>query len=183
MSVFEDFLTKHGKGTKCKKVSAKIIDKYEKKLPEELITFWKEEGWCSYSNGLIWVVNPDDFEYVADEWFDDKVKRIVFARSGFANFYLWSNKYGVQQLYTQYQKVLVVSEELPFFFNYGLNQDKYLKSNLHLKLFNQAVKKLGELDYDECYAFEPALALGGSEKIANINKVKIQPYLAILAQL
>jgi len=183
MSIFEDFLDKHGKGTKCQKASAKIIDKYKKKLPEELIEFWKEEGFCAYSDGLIWVVNPDDFEYVADEWFDDKVKRVVIARSGFADFYLWSEENGVEQLYTQDKKVMVVSKELPFFFNYGLNQDRYLKSNLYLKLFKQAVKELGELDYEECYGFEPALALGGAEKIENVKKVKLQPYLEILAQL
>ena len=125
----------------------------------------------------------EDFQYVADEWFDDKVKRIVFARTAFANFYLWSKKNGVEQLYTQYKKVTVVSNELPFLFNFGLVQDNYLKNNLDLRLFNQAVKKFGELEYDECYGFEPVLALGGAEKIEFVKKVKLQPYLEILAQL
>ncbi|HEY0461056.1 MAG TPA: GAD-like domain-containing protein [Pyrinomonadaceae bacterium] len=183
MSVFEDFLDKHGKGTKCKEATVKIVDKYKKKLPEELIRFWEEEGFCAYGDGLIWVVNPDDFKYVADEWFDDKVKRVVFARSGFADFYLWSEKEGVEQLYTQHKRAMVVSPELPFFFNYALNQERYIKSNLYSKLFKQAVKKFGAPDYDECFGFEPALELGGEEKIENVKKVKLEPYLEILSQL
>ena len=129
------------------------------------------------------MVNPEDFEYVADEWFDDKVERTAIARSAFGNFYFWSEKYGVEQLYTQYKKVLVVSKELPFFFDYGLTQDRYIKSNLHLKLFKQALKKLGELEYDECYSLQPALALGGEEKIENLDKANLQVYLEILLQL
>lgn len=184
MSIFEDFIDKHGKGKKCREANEKIINKYKKKLPEELIRFWEEEkGFCAYGDGLVWVVNPDDFKYVADEWFDDKVKRTVFARTAFADFYLWSDKNGVEQLYTQHKRTMVLSPEIGFFFNFALNRDQYLKSNLYSKLFKQAVKKFGELEYDECYGFEPALELGGAEKIEYVKKVKIQPYLEILKQL
>ena len=183
MSVFKDFVAAHGTGNKCVEATPKIADKFKKKLPAELIDFWAEAGWCSYADGLIWIVNPDDFADVADEWFDDKIKRTVIARTGFANFYLWSENNGVEQLYTQYKKATVVSADLPLFFNYVLRQDRYLKNNLDLKLFKQAVKKFGELESDECFAFEPVLALGGAEKIENVNKVKLRAYLEILVQL
>ncbi|WP_442787264.1 T6SS immunity protein Tdi1 domain-containing protein [Flavobacterium suncheonense] len=39
------------------------------------------------------------------------------------------------------------------------------------------------MEADECYTFVPALALGGDEKITNLQKVKIKENLEILAQL
>lgn len=39
-------------------------------------------------------------------------------------------------------------------------------------LFELALKKLGPLDSDEMYAFVPALALGGSMELKNLQKVK-----------
>ena len=47
----------------------------------------------------------------------------------------------------------------------------------------KAIEKYGSLNYDECYTFVPALALGGDEKIGNLQKVKIKENLEILAQL
>ena len=50
-------------------------------------------------------------------------------------------------------------------------------------LFEQALKNLGPLEADEMYAFVPALALGGVNKLENLQKVKAIEHLNFLAEL
>lgn len=50
-------------------------------------------------------------------------------------------------------------------------------------LFKKAIKKLGRLNPDEMYAFEPALSIGGTPRIENLVKVKMIEHLVLLAQL
>lgn len=50
-------------------------------------------------------------------------------------------------------------------------------------LFESACKKLGPLEFDEMYAFVPALALGGTNKLENLKKVKVIEHLNFLADL
>ena len=54
---------------------------------------------------------------------------------------------------------------------------------LEQKLFRKALKKLGPLQHDECFGFEPAIALGGSESVENVRIVKLREHLSILSQL
>nr|WP_314526560.1 DUF1851 domain-containing protein [uncultured Pseudomonas sp.] len=50
-------------------------------------------------------------------------------------------------------------------------------------LFESALSKLGELDATEMYGLVPALALGGSIELENLEKVKIIEHLEFLSQL
>jgi hypothetical protein len=50
-------------------------------------------------------------------------------------------------------------------------------------LCSKALKKLGPLNFDEIYAFEPALSIGELPKIENLVKVKMIEHLGMLAQL
>ena len=45
------------------------------------------------------------------------------------------------------------------------------------------MKKLGKLEYDECFGYVPLLGLGGSEKVDNLDKVKIREHIEIITQL
>ena len=50
-------------------------------------------------------------------------------------------------------------------------------------LFNRALEKLGPLDHDTMYGFVPALALSGSPKLENLQKLDAHVHLDILSQL
>jgi hypothetical protein len=54
---------------------------------------------------------------------------------------------------------------------------------LDQKLFQKARKKLGPIEYDECYGFEPAIALGGPGTLSTLRRVKLREHLSLLAQL
>ena len=51
------------------------------------------------------------------------------------------------------------------------------------KKYNAAVKKYGELEYDECFGYVPLLALGGKESVKNLKKVKMREHIALIAEL
>lgn len=72
---------------------------------------------------------------------------------------------------------------MTWFFDMDLSDNDYIKSNLFLENYYPAKEKLGEIAYDECYGYVPILAIGGSEKIENLQKVKIKEHISIIAQL
>lgn len=54
---------------------------------------------------------------------------------------------------------------------------------LRVSLYQEAVARLGPPARDECYAFEPALALGGPGTADTLRRVAVREHLGILAQL
>ena len=89
---FEYFISKFGDATTRVEVPSSSFDKWRDKLPDQLLTYWKEEGWCAYGNGLFWTVNPEEYEDLIDEWLEStKLEQLdsfhVVARSAFGDLY------------------------------------------------------------------------------------------------
>lgn len=182
MSHFEDFQTTYGLPENCEKPSDETITAYKELLPVELLDLWRETGWCSYHKGLLWVVNPLQFEGIIEDWVDFESSRpLVFLRTAFAHLYLWHEGY-VYSLDVQRGSLSQVTKYIREIFTFLCDpelQDKILRMKLHEK----ALERLGPPDRDECYAFEPALVLGGSGTLDTIRRVKIREHLGLLAQM
>lgn len=89
---FEVFINEFGKATHWTDVPAEAIQKWQGKLPDQLLTYWREEDWSSYANGLFWIVNPDDYEDIVYEWLKDtSLEQIdafhVIGRTTFGDLY------------------------------------------------------------------------------------------------
>jgi hypothetical protein len=182
VSPFKKFTKTYSAGSNCRAAPLEVVEKYADRLPEELLQHWREFGWCAYSDGLIWLSNPDDLIDVLDDWLGSNHGAIPFCRSAFANIFMWQEG-EVKSLATQTGRINAVMSRIDVFFENVLLDERYLDGMFHTKLFRQALKKMGPLQYDECYAFEPVLALGGSGELDTIRKVKMREYLGILAQL
>jgi len=182
MAEFKEFTKKHGPPRDCRNAPAQAIEAYRKKIPELLIAEWSSSGWCAYGDGLIWLTNPDELKAPVKEWLGKSSTEIVVARSGFGHLFLWNNE-GAQMLDPQYGTLAKVVSKIEVLFNYVLCRKEYLQDVLDQKLFIRAQKKLGPLAYDECYGFEPAIALGGPGTLDTLRKVKLREHLSILAQL
>jgi hypothetical protein len=181
MNQFPKFLTKNGPAIDCTPATATVINKYAKTLPAPLIEFWKERGWCGYANGLIWLVNPADFADVLEDW-DVPKKSIAFGRTAFGDLFLWAEKQ-VQFLFVHHGRITEMTDDIEMFVEMMLCNDDYLENGLMGKQYKKLVKRLGQPGPDECYAFVPALALGGKGDLATVQRVKLREQLAILAQL
>jgi hypothetical protein len=197
---FEVFIDEFGEATHRVEVPAASIEKWHGKLPDQLLEYWKEEGWCGYANGLFWTVNPDDYEDLVDEWLEDTpLEQIdafhVIARTAFGQLYVCGERTGVSvTISCEIGSVFALPKELKpksredqdwsvkaFL---GLNNDNCnLDDESGLPLFNRALAKLGPLAPDEMYGFEPAIILGGKMRLENLAKLKLDVHLTILRQL
>ncbi|MEX9871592.1 GAD-like domain-containing protein [Providencia huaxiensis] len=194
---FEVFIENFGEATTTRYVSEEKINQWQGKLPELLLTYWHNEGWSSYYNGLFTIVDPDDYEDIVDEWLENTYLEEIdsfhaIAINGFGNIYLCGEKTGqcvvinsvFNTIFVQKKKLeknnSAESLDISIITLFILSEiGGYNKSGL----FEKAVKKFGPLGDNEIFGFEPAIILGGELDIKHIQKVDARIHLSILAQL
>ncbi len=66
--VFSIFIDKIGAPFSRREVPPSSIDRYNGKLPELLLAYWKEHGWCGFGEGIFWLANPQEYEEVVSSW-------------------------------------------------------------------------------------------------------------------
>ncbi|WDY56096.1 GAD-like domain-containing protein [Pseudomonas sp. PSKL.D1] len=191
--LYARFLEKVGKATGRQEVPPSSIERYEGKLPDLLLKYWVEHGWCAYGNGIFWLVNPQDYEGVVTSWLEGTTLEPIdtyhlIARGAFGDLYFWGEKTGASLEITAplsryiLRDSLYGSDQLEknfqcFFINNDAEQSDYGE------LFAPALKKLGPLKSNEVYGFRPALLLGGHDSIKNLEKVSVIEHLTLLSQI
>jgi hypothetical protein len=186
MSPIEKFRKLHGPKANCEKCSPSVLKKYADKISSGVLDEWRENGWCSYAQGQIWLVDPDAYAQIIEDWLPDWSSQngdrpIVFARSALGDL-LVSRGGEVGHLNVHYGRYVQIGDEADVFLGYTLDKN-YLADAMDGKLALQAIKKFGPLASDEMFTFEPALALGGAPELKYMKKVKLFPQLSILVQL
>ena len=181
-----------GQGYQCEQVPDEIRAKYaghfmtDKDKGDTLVRLWNDDGFCGYQNGLFWLVNPDRYTPIARKFPDVTPSSVAFARSATGGLFLYDTPAigdSISYLNVHTGDNRIVSTGFQVFIAFDMPADTFWKRECYGKIELKAVKRYGPLDHDECVAFVPALALGGSEKVANMQKVKIEPHLEMLAQL
>lgn len=71
--------------------------------PSTFLAYWKEHGWCGYADGLLWTVDPQEYEPVVKAWigntpFMQEDTFHIIARSAFGKLYFWGEKSGGDKL-------------------------------------------------------------------------------------
>lgn len=193
---FEYFLKKFGPAIERQYVPPSSIDRYRGKLPDQLLAYWQEYGWCGYADGLFWTVNPHEYEPVVEAWLGDtpfmeEDAYHLIARSAFGDIYFFGERHGRKLhiiaadscMMTPRKGIQDLSLSIRAFFG-SQNREAcdFSDANGSL-LFAPALKKLGSLKPGEMYGFVPALALGGPATLDHLQKVKAVEHLVLLAQL
>jgi hypothetical protein len=181
-------------------VSPEKIKKFRGKLPDKLLEYWQEYGLCGYGKGLLWTVDPDEWEDELDAWLEDtdfleQDAYYVIARSAFGELILWGEKTGQSlKVVTPYGWIFPSFNEKEFkrrgpdlsiqlFFS-ATSKESYDFTDMEdAPLFDRALKKLGSLDHDTMYGFVPALAPGGEPKLESLQKLDAHVHLDILSQM
>ncbi|NWL79547.1 GAD-like domain protein [Pseudomonas taiwanensis] len=192
------FIDSFGEATHRTPVPESILKQWDNVLPPVLLDYWKDEGWAGYANGLLWTVNPDDFEHIKDAWLQGTSlesfdKFHVIARSAFGNLYLCGERTGrcvsiicihneILALKNRLKPKTLTAQNVTIQSLFGSSEpNDFDYSDIHgRQLFDRAVKKYGPLEPDEMYGFEPALVLGGSSVLENLHRLKLDPHLLIL---
>ena len=195
---FEDFVSDFGEATTRIQASSSDIEKWRGRLPDRLLSWWSEEGWSGYADGLFWLVNPSDYEDIVEEWLGDtelggQDKFHVVARTAFGVLYASGESMGCDVVISCPRNSIFAGKfktnskeqldvDIRSFLAVG-DKEKYdFKDRWRVPLFDRALKSLGSLASDEMYGFEPALVLGGERKLENLRKVKLDQHLTILRQ-
>ncbi|WP_199610067.1 GAD-like domain-containing protein [Flocculibacter collagenilyticus] len=199
---FDEFYNFSGFGPAIKSItpSQATLDKYKGKLPDRLLEYWQEYGFCGWGDGLFWTVNPDDYEDILREWlqgtpFEENDDYYVIARGAFGKLFVWGERTGQSiKIEGNYGMIFPtdctddLNEDgatltIELFFSSLYKESIDLLGIDDKPLFERTFKKLGELSSDEMYGFEPALALGGEPKLENLKKVPVLEHLSFLASL
>jgi len=168
---------------KVKEVDSAIVDSYSDKLPVEIIFLLKTYGISNFLDGFFWIINPKEYQDILDEiYIPLKNPHICFAKDAFGGLYIWEdNSIFYVDIRFNYSKV--IGRKPSVFFNSIMTDWSYFSNEVKEKNFKEAQEKLGKLADDECYGYVPLLALGGNEKVENLQKVKIREHISIIAQM
>jgi len=182
--MFDTFFEKYPDFTHVSQPTEDDINFFKDKLPTGLIEFWKKYGYGIYMGGYLRIVHPEEYtEIFSISYAYYKDTEIPFATTALGDLFVWTGdavrlinyRYGISSI--------VSSSKIERLFESRLLSENYLSKYFSWDNYLPAKEKLGVPDYDECYAYEPILALGGFEKVENMAKVKMKEHLMIIAQL
>ncbi|WP_448635409.1 T6SS immunity protein Tdi1 domain-containing protein [Pedobacter panaciterrae] len=181
--MFDTFFEKYPDYLIVERPNHDLLNNFREKLPDQLIDFWNEYGFGTFMNGYLKVVNPLVYQSVFDDAYANGDREIVFAVTGLGDFLTWTGD-SIRAVYFKDggDSIIESGDDMEWFFDMDLADHGFLRDNLDDKIYVAAKQKLGEPRYDECYGYVPLLALGGSEKIENLQKVKIKEHVSLIAQ-
>ena len=163
-------------------VPEELIKEYVDKLPIELITFWKEYGFGTFYDGYLKAINPNEYkELIEKSYFQGEVSIPIFA-TAFGDLITWEKNQFAGIVKYRYGENDVVSDGFDFFFD-DVTDGELDEEFLSIKQYKAATKKLGSLEYDECFGYVPLLALGGKESVSNLKKVKIIEHITLITEM
>jgi hypothetical protein len=200
---FDYMLEKIGEPYDIQKVDEAVIEKYKDKLPEQLFKYWREIGWCGFGNGLLWMVNPAEYEDILTYWLTnsdlgDRDDLSVIARSAFGELYVWASKKGkILTIDPHITMIMYDSEKDETNYYTKEEEDERMQSYWGIlskvsldfedesdqPLFDRALQKLGPLKSDEMYGFKHHYRLGGKMELKNLEISKLEVYQHSASQL
>lgn len=164
------------------KVDSILIDKYKEIIPLELLSIWEAYGFGSILNGDLKIVNPEEYQSVVDMSYFRADIAIPIMVTGFGDIITWEKNEYVSTIKYKNGTFDIIVKRFKHFLK-CLQDEYFLEKYLELNKYSEAVKKYGELDYNECFGYVPLLGLGGSEKVENLSKVKIKEHIELITQM
>lgn len=189
MEIFDDFLKMYPPAGDLAKPSKHIIKAAKHVgIPNELIEFWSVYGFGNYGDGIIKVIDPEDYTDSLYTWLGEvDFNRIPIMMTGFGNLFYYrkldDGVYDISILDIHYRNIDVCTYTFEEFITTFITSEQIQKGILKKELFDEAQKRLGGLSKDEIYFFAPALVLGGGHNINYVEKGTADVHHQLLFQL
>ncbi|WP_276352563.1 T6SS immunity protein Tdi1 domain-containing protein [Cohnella caldifontis] len=158
-----------------------VIKSYTGAVPESMLEIWNQYGFGSFLGGYLKTVNPDLFQPILKDVYVRHRDALVLFTTSMGDIIVWEDNKYLIQLNFRRGKIKGISSGITFFFS-DLEDESFLEENLDWLPYPEAVQKLGEPGYEECFAYTPSLALGGSEKLENLNKAKLVEHIYLMKE-
>ena len=196
---FEYFLSTFAPISERQEVPEAAFQKYRGILPDQLLDYWREVGWCSFASGLFWMVNPEEWDepmelMLEDTEFLERDAYHVIARNAFGDLWLWGEKTGGSLRIRASDGMIFphapnaafgdkgIDFEMQLYFGGQMVDSVDILDNHQKPLFKRALKKLGPLKANEVYGFVPLPAMGGACELKYLQKVQADVYMDLLAR-
>ncbi len=166
---------------KCLDMKQEIIQKYEAVLPDEIIKIWEDYGLCTLLEGYLKLINPDEYQELLSETYFRGTVSIPIFTTAFGDIITLEEAQYIGMVKYKNGNFIILAKSFSRFIQ-NLADDYFLEKYFQIPQYAEAVKKLGKLEYDECFGYVPLLGLGGSEKIENLNKVKIREHVELISK-
>src|SRR5262245_45922593 len=88
MSFGEEFRAAYRQGEQYRAFGPEEQRRLEHLVPEFLRELWRSDGWAGYRNGLLWTVDPQEFQPIVNVWNLPGTPPIAVARTAFGSLYL-----------------------------------------------------------------------------------------------
>ncbi|MBC1371387.1 DUF1851 domain-containing protein [Listeria booriae] len=164
------------------RVTEDMCTKYSGSVPDELLNIWREFGMGTFLGGYLKLINPDDFHDILEEgYFRSEVSIPIFATS-MGDIITWEDNRYVRKLNYRMGTFEGIAAGFEFFLD-DLASDYFKEKYFDLAQYQEAVEQWGEPAYDECFGYVPLLALGGAEKVENLQKVKLREHILLISAL
>jgi hypothetical protein len=149
-------------------------------LDNDLESFLFSVGVSSFSNGFLRTLNHDDLSPLIPAWKWADAKTFIFLRTAFGGlFYIKAlNYYFFDPLYDDHVNL---TDDLGFILNIALCDKKSLRSTFLFHIYQEGVALKGIPQKDECFAFVPALKMGGVKSAEHLEIVKLKEHLYFLS--
>jgi len=173
--IFGDFILEE-------KVSDKIIDIYNRNIPEKVLEVWRKYGFGSILNGYLKIVNPEEFQVLLDDVYVRNKDAIVLFTTSMGDLIIWEDNKYLKLLNFRRGKIKGLSAGFKFFFSDLQEDESFYQSDLDWLPYPEAVSRYGVPQFNECFAYVPILGLGGPENVENLSKVKLIEHIYLISQ-
>lgn len=164
------------------KAEKDTINKYGKLLPEQLLEIWAEYGFGSFLNKYLKVINPDEYTELLKATYFGGAESIPIFATGMGDIITFEKNKYIRLV--NYRKGMMMGLIADFELFLSLCEDtSFLQKGMDCTPFFEAIKSVGDISYDECFGYVPLLGLGGSEKVENLQIVKLKEHIHLISQL
>ena len=153
-SVWEKLVEKYKPGKELVKPSDHIIGACSSAgVDEQILEFMKEYGFGNYGDGIIKLIDPEDYMDSFYKWLGkEDYSRIPFMMTGFGDLFYFRNlgdgEYDISFLDIHYRNISVAAYTVEEFVEY-LVDSEVEEDILRRHLFDEAKNKLGVLPLNE----------------------------------
>lgn len=170
--IFEDYVC-------VKEVETQLLEKYKDYLPNEIMFIWEKYGFGTFMRGYLKMINPEEYMDLLQISYFAADKAIPIMVTAFGDIITWEEGRYMMLISIKEQEIYCLADGMKYIWE-DMNDDYFTKKYFELKQYDKAVAKYGELAYDECFGYTPLLGMGGSKKIANLEKVKIKEHIELI---
>ena len=174
MHLFDPFIRQYPPDPCLRKPAAATLERFQGKVPPELLAFWQEYGFGNYGGGLLKIIDPTDYVDTLTFWLGEQEGCLPILMTGFGTLFIYrklsETADDICLLDIHYRRSGSFSAGFSDFFEQILPSEKFAAQFLRVELFQEASAKHGRLDEHEIFFFAPALVFGGHESIQQVEK-------------